>query len=164
MRKIKCVLIAMVALVTISALELKGQVLKGAPAGNLLNVENPKGKKGPSTTFTGNAWAQILVANDSIYNCVIGSVTMSPGSRSFWHRHPSGQILYVTDGIGYYQERGSAVRVIQKGDVITCHPGIEHWHGASSDSWLIHTVISPNMEKGDVQWLTAVTENEYLGK
>jgi 4-carboxymuconolactone decarboxylase len=45
-----------------------------------------------------------------------------------------GQILFVIDGLGYIQEKGKPIRVIQKGDVITCPPNVEHWHGASPGS------------------------------
>jgi quercetin dioxygenase-like cupin family protein len=65
----------------------------------------PKGEKGPAENFTGNAWNTPLVANDSIYNTVIGNVYFEQGARSNWHTHPSGQILIITDGVGYHQKR-----------------------------------------------------------
>ena len=62
----------------------------------------PKGDLGPAENFTGNAWNTSLVANDSTYNTVIGNVYFEPGARSNWHTHPAGQILIITDGVGYH--------------------------------------------------------------
>ena len=53
----------------------------------------------------------------------------------------------VTDGIGYYQEKGKPIQLIKKGDVINIPPGVEHWHGASHDTGMTHIAINPNMQK-----------------
>lgn len=45
----------------------------------------PKGQKGPSENFTGNAYNVSLMANDSVYNMVAGNVYFGPGARSNWH-------------------------------------------------------------------------------
>ncbi|UFH57214.1 cupin domain-containing protein [Spirosoma sp. KNUC1025] len=123
----------------------------------------PNGEKGPAQTFTGTVWVQNLVATDSIYQLASGSVTFEPGARSFWHSHPSGQILLVTDGVGYHQLKGEPRQTIRKGDVVKCPPKIPHWHGASADSPMTHIHIVPNTEKGIVNWLQAVTDAEYNG-
>lgn len=122
-----------------------------------------KGEKGPAQTFTGTVWVQNLVAADSVYQLATGSVTFEPGARSFWHSHPSGQILLVTDGVGYHQLKGEPRQIIRKGDVVKCPPNIPHWHGASVDSPMTHIHIVPNTEKGIVNWLQAVTDAEYNG-
>ncbi|MXV50130.1 cupin domain-containing protein [Pedobacter sp. HMF7647] len=121
----------------------------------------PKGSKAPASNFTGTVWFAPLVSNDSTFNCTIGTVTFEPGSRSNWHRHPSGQILLITDGTGYTQERGRPIRVIRKGDVVKCSPNVEHWHGASKENAMTHIAVNPNTEKGLVEWLQPVTDNEY---
>src|SRR6187549_2769116 len=95
-----------------------------------LNAIFPKGSLGPAENFTGNAWNTPLVANDSTYNTVIGNVYFEPGARSNWHIHPSGQILIITDGVGYHQIKGQTRQTIKKGDVVKCPPNVEHWHGA----------------------------------
>ena len=102
------------------------------------------------------------MANDSPFNCVMGSVTCEPGARSNWHTHPAGQILLVTEGTGYTQERGKQIQVIHKGDVIKCLPNVEHWHGATPATSMTHIAINPNAEKGVVTWLQKVTDKEYL--
>src|SRR5687768_6322169 len=63
----------------------------------------PKGELGPAENFTGKAWALGLVANDTTYNTLVGNVYFEPGARSNWHVHPAGQILIITDGVGYHQ-------------------------------------------------------------
>ena len=121
-----------------------------------------KGEKITNNNFTGTAWLQMLVNNDSIYNTTIGNVTFEPGARTNWHKHPGGQILLVTDGKGYYQERGKQAQLIKKGDVVRIPPNTEHWHGAAPDSSLTHVAISPNTDKGSVIWLQPVTDEEYV--
>ncbi|MEJ7558833.1 MAG: cupin domain-containing protein [Pedobacter sp.] len=122
----------------------------------------PKGNRTPSEYFTGTAWLQPLVADDTTFNSMIGSVTFEPGARSNWHTHPAGQILIVIEGRGYTQERGKSIQVIHKGDVIKCLPNAEHWHGATPTRSMTHMAINPNTEKGIVTWLQKVTDLEYL--
>jgi quercetin dioxygenase-like cupin family protein len=121
----------------------------------------PKGEKITNNNFTGTAWLQMLVNSDSIYNTSIGNVTFEPCARTNWHKHPGGQILLVTDGNGYYQDKGKPAQLIQKGDVIRIPPDVEHWHGASPNNGLTHIAISPNTDKGSVVWLQPVTDEEY---
>lgn len=121
----------------------------------------PKGEKITNNYFTGTAWLQMLVNNDSTYNTSIGNVTFEPGARTNWHKHPGGQILLVTDGTGFYQERGKSDHIIRKGDIVKIPPDTEHWHGATPDNSLTHIAISPNNDKGSVVWLQAVTDKEY---
>ncbi|TBO45271.1 cupin domain-containing protein [Pedobacter kyonggii] len=121
----------------------------------------PKGEKGSSETFTGNAYPTALVNSDSIYNTVVGNVYFEPGARSNWHSHPAGQILIVTDGIGYHQIEGKPIEIIKKGSVVKCPPNVRHWHGASADVGLQQLYIVPNTEKGIVNWNEAVTDEVY---
>jgi quercetin dioxygenase-like cupin family protein len=121
----------------------------------------PKGEKIANDYFRGTAWLEMLVSNDSTFNCPIGNVTFEPGARNNWHKHPGGQILLVTGGKGYFQEEGKPVQVIQEGDVIEIHPNVKHWHGATPDNWLVHISISPNSQKGDAEWLEPITDEEY---
>jgi quercetin dioxygenase-like cupin family protein len=121
----------------------------------------PKGELNPAENYTGNAWHMGLVPNDTVYNTLVGNVYFEPGARSNWHIHPAGQILIITDGIGYHQIKGEPRQTIKKGDVIKCPPNVEHWHGASPDTVLQHLYIISNTEKGIVQWLQPVTDEEY---
>jgi quercetin dioxygenase-like cupin family protein len=124
----------------------------------------PKGELGPADHFTGKAWNTGLVADDTTYNTVIGNVYFEPGARSNWHFHPAGQILIITDGVGYYQEKGQPRRTIKKGDVIKCPPNMLHWHGASPESGMQQIYILPKTEKGIVEWKQPVADKEYNNK
>lgn len=106
-----------------------------------------KGVRAPANNFTGIVWVNMVVQAQDQLDCVIGVVTFEPGARTNWHRHPGGQVLLVTEGKGHYQERGKAVRIIQKGEVVKCPPGVEHWHGASPDTKLTHIAVATNAEK-----------------
>ena len=125
------------------------------------NAIFPKGDKAPAEYFTGTVWVKMLVPNDDTYNCQIGNVTFGPGARNNWHTHPGGQILIATDGIGYYQEKGKPIQLLHKGDVVKILPDVEHWHGASPDSAFTHIAVNTNTQKGIVQWLQRVTDEEY---
>jgi quercetin dioxygenase-like cupin family protein len=121
----------------------------------------PIGEKGSSDLFTGNAYPTPLVDSDSVYNTLVGNVYFEPGARSNWHSHPAGQILIITDGIGYHQIEGQSIEVIKKGDVVKCPPNVRHWHGASPDVGLQQLYIIPNTEQGIVEWMQKVTDEEY---
>ncbi|OWK73003.1 cupin [Flavobacteriaceae bacterium JJC] len=121
----------------------------------------PKGEKGSSETFTGNAYPTGLVDADSVYSTLVGNVYFEPGARSNWHSHPSGQILIITDGIGYHQTEGKKIEIIKKGDIVKCPPNVRHWHGASGKVGLQQLYIVPNTDKGIVNWNEAVTDEVY---
>lgn len=121
----------------------------------------PKGERAPADYFTGTVWVNMVLPNDPALYCQIGNVVFEPGARNNWHTHPGGQILIVTGGVGYYQEKGSSIRLIRKGDVVNIPPGIEHWHGASHDNEFTHIAINPNTQKGIVVWLERVSDEEY---
>jgi len=120
----------------------------------------PKGEKITNENFTGTAYLQMLVKNDSLNTTTIGNVTFEPGARTKWHLHPGGQIILVTDGIGYYQEKGQPKKILHKGDAIKCPPNVEHWHGASVNSHFVQLAVTDN-GKGNVVWLDAVTDQVY---
>jgi quercetin dioxygenase-like cupin family protein len=121
----------------------------------------PKGDKVNNNNFTGTVYVYMMVTPDSAYHTSIGNVTFEPKARTNWHKHPGGQILLVTDGSGFYQEKGKPAQSINKGDVIRIPANTEHWHGAAPNSGLTHIAISLNLQKGGVEWLQAVTDEEY---
>lgn len=86
---------------------------------NELEAIFPKGEKGPAENFTGKAWNTGLVSNDTVFNTLVGNVYFEPGATSNWHTHPTGQILIITDGIGYPQIKGEPKQTIKKGKMPT---------------------------------------------
>ncbi|HWN89254.1 MAG TPA: cupin domain-containing protein [Chitinophagaceae bacterium] len=121
----------------------------------------PKGERAPADYFTGIVWVKMLVPNDPVLNCQIANVVFEQGARNNWHTHPGGQVLIVTEGEGYYQEKGKPVQLLQKGEVVNIPPDVKHWHGASHDSGFTHIAVNPNTQKGMVVWLERVTDEEY---
>ena len=130
--------------------------------GNEVDAIFPRGEKGSSENFTGNAYNYSLVSNDSIHTTLVGNVYFEPGARSNWHTHPAGQILIITGGKGYHQIEGQPIEELKKGDVAKCPPNTRHWHGASPDTGMQQIYILPNTEKGIVEWMEPVTDEQYL--
>lgn len=133
-----------------------------ATADNTQNNIFPRGERNSPDYFTGEAYLHMLVnpeQTDGYYSA--GSVTFEPGARTNWHTHPSVQTLVVTEGIGWYQERGKEAVKLEKGSVIPIPVGIDHWHGASKDSRLVHIAITNVKDGSAVTWGTPVTDEEY---
>ena len=121
-----------------------------------------RGSKGSSDFFTGNVWVKMLVTDENgVFDTQVYNVVFEPGARTHWHSHPGGQILIVTRGKGFYQERGKPVRILKKGDVVEIPPNVVHWHGAAPDEELVHIGISTQVHLGPAEWLGPVTEEEY---
>jgi len=125
------------------------------------NTIFPKGDQGPADYFNGTAWVKILVPKDQTGTYTVGNVVFEPGCRNNWHTHATGQILLVTDGKGWYQEKGHAARSLSKGDVVVIPVNVEHWHGAAKDSSFTHIVITNNSPEGPVKWLDRVSDEDY---
>lgn len=148
------------ALAVSTGLTSFAQTAPKAPAGPF-SGPFPQGERAPATTFTGVVYVATLVKNDDTFNCASSNVTFTPGARSHWHKHAAGQILLVTEGVGYYQEKGQPIRLLRQGEVVQAQPGVEHWHGASPQQGMTHISLNVNTEKGIVDWGRAVTDQEY---
>lgn len=121
----------------------------------------PKGEKLPGDWFMGNAYLSSLVSKDKNNEFSAGSVTFEPGARTNWHMHPKGQVLIITEGSGFYQERGKPARSIKKGEVVNVPEDTEHWHGATETTAMAHIDITNFKEDVQVTWLQAVTNAEF---
>jgi len=156
-------IVALVTILSLSAVFHLGCIGTGADKKTAPALQSifPKGEAGPAENFTGKAWNIGLVENDTIYNTVVGNVYFEPGARSNWHLHPAGQILIITDGVGYHQIKGQQKQTMRKGDIVKCPANVEHWHGASADTGMQQMYILPKTEKGIVTWLQKVTDEEY---
>jgi 4-carboxymuconolactone decarboxylase len=121
----------------------------------------PKGEKAANVHHIGDVWLSLVSGADSTFQYGIAEATFAPGARLNWHIHPGGQQLLITDGTGYYQERGKPLETVHKGDVIKCQPGVEHWHASTPDSWFTYiAVTAPQPTK----WLEAVPDEVYFSK
>src|SRR5690606_22074589 len=118
----------------------------------------PRAEKAKNVNHKGDIWLSHLSAADKDFDFNVAQAVNAPGARLNWHIHPKGQQLLITQGVGYYQERGKEVQVARKGDVIVCRPGVEHWHGASPNSSFTYLAISGNKP---TKWLEEVGEADY---
>jgi quercetin dioxygenase-like cupin family protein len=121
----------------------------------------PKGEKLTNGYFTGDAYLTPLLARDKNNDFGIGNVTFDPGARTNWHTHPKGQVLVITEGEGFYQEKGKPAQRIKKGEVVNIPENVEHWHGASADSKMVHLAITNFKGEENVVWLQPVSDAEY---
>lgn len=121
----------------------------------------PKGEKLSNDYFTGNAFLTPLLARDKNNEFAMGNVTFEPGTRTHWHTYPKGQVLIVTEGEGFYQEKGKPAQPLKKGDVVNIPENLEHWHGASANNTFIHIAITNYKGEQNVVWLQPVTDEEY---
>lgn len=109
--------------------------------------------------FSGNSYLKALASNkDADVN--VAQVSFEPGCYNDWHQHNGYQILIVTAGEGWYQEKGQKARILKPGDVIIAGPGTTHWHGATKDSWFSHIAIT----SGSTDWLDKVSDYDQLSK
>ena len=114
--------------------------------------------------FTGGTAAVVRITTTPDLNCGAAKVTFQPGARTIWHAHAGGQIIVVTSGTAWYQEKGKPKQIFSQGETVVCPPGVMHWHGASPDGPMTHTVVTPNLDKGGVTVGPAVTAQEYIGQ
>lgn len=121
----------------------------------------PKGDISTTNNHTGTVWLTELNKADSLIDINIAQATFAAGAKLDWHIHPYGQILMITDGTGYYQEKGKPIQIVHKGDVIKCTPGVPHWHGAAPNSGFAYIAVSTNGAKNKTVWLQRLTDAEY---
>ncbi len=120
----------------------------------------PKGQL-VEQNFTGETHVQMLTLDGENFDAMSYNVTFAPGSRTDWHSHPGGQLLYCTSGEGCYQEKGKDVQHLKAGDVVEIKPDVVHWHGAAPNSEFVHLGISTQLAKGPAVWYGPVTDEEY---
>jgi quercetin dioxygenase-like cupin family protein len=117
--------------------------------------------KVPCTYMTGDVFYKKQSSDIHPENTVIKEVTFKPCARSNWHSNAGLHMLIVKDGIGYYQERASAIRLLHKDDVITILPDVEHWYGATPFRKFSYIAIITEIDKGHGKWLDSVSDDEY---
>jgi quercetin dioxygenase-like cupin family protein len=126
---------------------------------------DPQTSQGPTDRFTGVVHPTIILSGEEPSRVRVGSVHFAPGARTAWHSHALGQYLHVVEGTAYVQERGGEKTVLKPGDTIYTAPGVEHWHGASPDSFMVHIAIweapDPKSSKAESTWGKHVSEEEY---
>ena len=88
-------------------------------------------RPGPSEWFTGSVYIDSVAEPSGASRVSASSVHFTPGARTAWHRHPNGQTIYVTEGIGLAQSRGGA----DLGEAWVAARCADGWR---SDGWAEH--------------------------
>ncbi len=118
--------------------------------------------KAPAENFTGTVWVSMITGGDENYHMSSGSVTFEPKARTNWHSHGNGQVLIISKGVGYYQEEGKPIQLIQNGDVVKIPKDVKHWHGASHNSAMSHiAIVTETDEYTATIWMEPVSDEDY---
>lgn len=120
----------------------------------------PKGEKAANVHHVGDVWLNELAHPDSNFHFNVSYAVFAAGARLDWHTHPGGQVLLMTEGTGFYQEKGQSKRLVRQGDVVRCPAGVEHWHGATPESSVAYLAATPT-QKGRTIWAARVSDAEY---
>ena len=118
----------------------------------------PRGELAPNVHHTGDVWLYHPIRADAEFDYNIAVATFAPGAYLNWHRHPKGQQLLITEGEGYYQERGQDVRLVRQGEVVKCPADKEHWHGSTPERGVTYLAITGNER---TQWGEPLTAETY---
>jgi len=139
----------------------RGGVSAPAAGQQIMRAGSQASSVGPEDHFTGRARVDPLFALDDGSNAAGAYVTFEPGARSAWHTHPAGQRLVVTSGTGLTQEWGRPVQEIHPGDVVSCPPGVKHWHGAAPTTAMTHLAVTGSVDRTTVTWMEKVSDAQY---
>jgi quercetin dioxygenase-like cupin family protein len=107
-----------------------------------------------TSTFSGTVRRRDLGRIDTLGGTAL-AVAFEAGVRTWWHRHPAGQVLYVIDGIGRVGTRSGEVAELRRGDLVEAPADEEHWHGASVEAPMTHLALS----FGETVWLEPVGDD-----
>jgi quercetin dioxygenase-like cupin family protein len=113
--------------------------------------------------FTGQVRIEPIISAADPARVAAANVTFEPGARTTWHTHPLGQTIIITAGVGRAQREGGPVEEIRPGDVVWFEPGEKHWHGAGPETAMTHIAIQEKLNGSPVDWLEAVSDEDYLG-
>ncbi|MBB6193947.1 quercetin dioxygenase-like cupin family protein [Sphingobium wenxiniae] len=108
---------------------------------------------GPEQFFTGKATITGQFQREDPSRVSGAIVHFEPGARTAWHRHPAGQTLIVTEGIGWTQIEGGPKYEFYAGDILWCPKDKKHWHGATAHDAMTHIAIQESMNGTPVTWM-----------
>ena len=115
----------------------------------------------PAENFTGTVRLQSQFRRESPSRLSGATVFFEPAARTKWHTHPVGQTLVVLSGTGFVQRWGGKRETIREGDVVWIPPNVKHWHGATATSSMSHVAIVETVDGKSVDWLEAVSDQQY---
>ena len=109
---------------------------------------------------TPGVWREPIVVADSPDGLRVDRIHYPPGGHTHWHLHTREQVLYGELGRGWIQFEATHPTSLTPGGVIQVPVGMRHWHGAASDTSLVHLAVTAG---GDTVWLGEVSAAEYVG-
>jgi quercetin dioxygenase-like cupin family protein len=119
--------------------------------------------QGPSEWFTGAVYIDTVASPSAASRLSASSVHFTPGARTAWHKHPNGQTIYVTEGVGRAQRRGGPIEALHPGDRVFFEPGEDHWHGAAPDRFMTHlSMVEVDDQGNSAAWGPHVSDEEYV--
>src|SRR3712207_783818 len=122
-------------------------------------------RRGPVDWFTGEVWLDEIAGTAPPSRLAALNVHFSPGARTAWHRHPFGQVIHVTEGVGRVQREGGRIEEIRAGDTVRFDPDENHWHGAAPHRFMAHIAIQEVDHEGiAAYWGEQVSEADYLAE
>ena len=117
---------------------------------------------GPAEYFTGKVTITGQFQREAPSRVSGAIVHFEPGARTAWHRHPLGQTLIISEGVGWTQIEGGPKLEFHAGDILWCPPEHKHWHGATSTTAMTHIAIQEAKDGSPVTWMEHVTDEQYL--
>jgi len=119
--------------------------------------------KTPASAFTGDVYMTPLYNGAGPSRMTAALVRFTPGARTNWHSHAVGQTLHISEGVGLVGTRDGSVVRARAGDTVICPPGEEHWHGATSDTFMSHfALLEADPDGSDpTTWLEPVPDELY---
>ena len=119
--------------------------------------------KTPASAFTGDVYMTPIYSGTGPSRMTAALVRFTPGAHTNWHVHAVGQTLHISEGVGLVGTRDGAVVRVRAGDTVVCPPGEEHWHGATTDTFMSHfALLEANPDGSDpTTWLEPVTGEQY---
>lgn len=118
--------------------------------------------QGPAEWFSGTVRIDKLFNAPQPSRVGMGVVNFEPGARTNWHTHPVGQIIVITDGVGWVQTEGAPRIEVGTGDIVYFNPNVRHWHGATDKTYMQHIAIQETVDGSAVDWLEPVSDADYL--
>jgi quercetin dioxygenase-like cupin family protein len=115
----------------------------------------PKGELSTTKNHTGNIWLNELVSGDGTFDPGIAVATYDAGARLDWHIHPADRFCSSPKALAI-----KPARVVRKGEVIKCPPGVAHWHAAAPNSTFAYIAVTPT-SKGKAIWRGPVSDHDY---
>lgn len=119
--------------------------------------------KTPASAFTGDVYMTPIYSGQGPSHMTVALVRFTPGAHTNWHSHSVGQTLHISEGVGLIGTRDGTVVRARAGDTVICPPGEEHWHGATTDTFMSHfALLETNPDGSDpTTWLEPVTDDQY---